>query len=70
MANASPDNDMMLIVCPNNFKNNTPDISDTGIVSITISAALLSFKNKSTIKPVNNAPNTPSIIRLFSAFIT
>ncbi|MNE55754.1 hypothetical protein D3C80_1506090 [compost metagenome] len=69
-ANANPDNDIMLIVCPNSFKNNTPEMIEIGIVRITIIAALVSRKNSITIKPVSNAPNTPSIIKLFTALIT
>ena len=70
MANANPDNDIILILCPNNFRNSTPDIIEIGIVSTTIHAALLSFKNNNTINPVSTAPKTPSVIKLFTALIT
>jgi hypothetical protein len=59
MAKASPDKDMILIDCPNNFRNSTPEIMDMGIVMMTISAARRSFKNNITINPVRRAPRTP-----------
>ena len=70
IASANPLNDIRLIVCPNNFRNNTPEIIEIGIVRITIKAALLSPKNKSTINPVNIAPISPSVIKLFTELIT
>ncbi|MNV40528.1 hypothetical protein D3C71_1321400 [compost metagenome] len=70
IANASPLKDMMLMVCPKSFKNSTPATIEVGMVRITINAALLSPRNKSTIRPVSKAPITPSLIRLFTALIT
>ncbi|MNM96531.1 hypothetical protein D3C81_1090110 [compost metagenome] len=69
MANASPDKDMILRVCPNSFKNKTPEIIEMGMVIITISAALRSFRNRRTIRPVRTAPRIPSITKLFRALL-
>ncbi|MNI79224.1 hypothetical protein D3C73_1356670 [compost metagenome] len=70
IAKASPLSVMMLMVCPNNFRNKTPAIMDVGMVRITMSAARLSPRNSKTIKPVKIAPIAPSLIRLFTALIT
>ena len=70
IARASPLKDIRLMVCPNNFKNNTAEIIAIGIVRITMKAARLSPRNSKTINPVNVAPITPSKTRLFTEFIT
>ena len=48
----------------------TVDKIETGIVMITIRLLRKSFKNNRTIRPVKMAPRAPSVIRLFTAFIT
>jgi hypothetical protein len=43
---------------------------EVGMVSTTINAPRLSPKNNNTIRPVSTEPNTPSVIKLFTALIT
>ena len=70
MAKAKPLNVIILMVCPNNFKNNTALKIAIGIVIITTTLLLQSCKNNNTINPVKIAPRMPSVIKLFAEFIT
>jgi len=70
IAKASPLRDMRLMVCPKSFRKSTPEITDIGMVRITISAALRSPKNRRTISPVRIAPIAPSVIKLFTELMT
>ncbi|MNX50021.1 hypothetical protein D3C86_806380 [compost metagenome] len=58
------------MVCPNNFRNKTPEIIEIGMVKITINAARLSPKKSKTINPVKTAPIIPSVIKLLTELIT
>ena len=70
IASASPLKVMMLIVCPNKLSSSTPINIETGMVITTIKLLRQSRRNSKTIKPVNNAPSPPSVIKLFTAFTT
>lgn len=60
IANASPLRVMMLMVCPKSCKNSTDEMSDVGIVRMTIAAPRGSPRKSRTINPVSNAPIAPS----------
>ena len=68
MASASPDKDIILMDCPNNFRNKTPEIMEIGIVMMTIRAALRSLRKSIPINPVSKATKIPSTANLLSAF--
>ncbi|MNX65912.1 hypothetical protein D3C86_969870 [compost metagenome] len=70
IASANPLSDIRLIVCPNSFRKSTPEITEIGIVRITIKAALRSPKNNKTIRPVSIAPIAPSVIKLLTELMT
>ena len=67
MANASPPNDMMLIVFPVSHRPTRELVKDKGMLTSTTITLRKSWRNSKIINPVSAAPITPSVATLLMA---